>query len=98
MEISSSPPAAPQPAIAQSAPPEGFKNQDRFAELIVKVNNSSGSYSEREQMDAWVALHDMAVTGGLVGMGAENNKLYNESGTRPFPKRSSKLAKATRLR
>lgn len=80
MEISSSPPAAPQPAIAQSAPPEGFKNQDRFAELIVKVNNSSGSYSEREQMDAWVALHDMAVTGGLVGMGAENNKLYNESG------------------
>jgi hypothetical protein len=85
MEISSSPPIAPQPSIQQAAAPragpsEGFKNQDRFDELIGKVNNSSGSYSESEQMDAWTALHDMAVSGGLVGMGAENSKLYNESG------------------
>lgn len=86
MEISSSAPVAPQPstqqaAAPQAAPSEGFKNQDRFNELIGKVNNSSASYSESEQMDAWTALHDMAVSGGLVGMGTENNKLYNESGS-----------------
>jgi hypothetical protein len=85
MEISSSPPVAPQPAAQpavapQSTPSDGFKNQDRFNELIGKVSNSAGSYSESEQMDAWTALHDMAVSGGLVGMGEENRKLYNESG------------------
>lgn len=85
MEISSSSPVAPQPATQsavtpQPTPSDGFKNQDRFNELIGKVNNSSGSVSESEQMDAWSALHDMAVTGELVGMGEENRKLYNDTG------------------
>ncbi|HJV42101.1 hypothetical protein [Caulobacter sp.] len=102
MEISSSSPVAPQPltqqaAAPQAAPSEGFKNQDRFNELIGKVNNSSGSYSESEQMDAWTALHDMAVSGGLVGMGAENNKLYNESGNSAISQKIKQIGQSYTL-
>jgi hypothetical protein len=79
MEISSLSAGSASQTVAAPAPQEGFKNQDRFNELIGKVNNSSGAYSETEQLEAWTALHDMAVTGGMIGMGDDNRKLYNQS-------------------
>lgn len=79
MEIASQATGSAGQIVAAPAPPEGFKNQDRFNELIGMVNNSSGAFSETEQLDAWTALHDMAVTGGMIGMGDDNRKLYNQS-------------------
>jgi len=73
--VAAPPTGAPDPA----APAAAFQNQDRFNELIERVGNKSRTFSETEQLDAYTALHDMAVTGGLRDIGADNNKIYNET-------------------
>lgn len=70
MDVSATPPAA-----APVQPP--FRGQDRFDGLIDKINNTGGTYSQAEQLEAYGALHTMAVTGELVGMGEANQALYN---------------------
>lgn len=78
MDVSSSASVTPQVAAAAAAPAQAaFKNQDRFDSLIDRINNSAGTYSQAEQLDAYSALHTMAVSGELIGMGDANQKLYN---------------------
>lgn len=72
MYVSAVPPAQP----AQQ--PQAFQGQEKFNALIERVSNSAGTYSEAEQLDAYTSLHTMAVSGGLVGMGDANQKLYNQ--------------------
>ncbi|MDR6626862.1 hypothetical protein [Caulobacter segnis] len=67
---------ATQTAAAQPAPQAAFKNQDRFNELIEKVNSASST--EAEQLDAYVSLSNMASSGGMLGMGDANQKLYSQ--------------------
>lgn len=63
-------------SAAQPAPQAAFKNQDRFNELIEKVNSASST--QAVQLDAYVSLSNMASSGGMLGMGDANQKLYNQ--------------------
>ncbi|MDV6330058.1 hypothetical protein [Asticcacaulis sp. 201] len=78
MDVTTAPSAAAQAAPPPEQPQAAFKNQDQFSALIERVSNTAGSYSEAEQLDAYTSLQRMAVTGGMIGMGADNQKLYNQ--------------------
>lgn len=67
---------AAKAATAAGAPPN-FAAHDQVQDLFDRINNVGGAYARADQLDAFKTLHKMAVTGGLIGMGADDQKAYN---------------------
>ncbi|ESQ92551.1 hypothetical protein [Asticcacaulis benevestitus] len=67
-------------AVNQSVTDTAFsQNENQFNELTSTLLDTSGKFSQDEQLQAYTTLQKMAVTAQLRGMDADSQKLYEKA-------------------
>lgn len=80
LETSTSPTTAAATANADGAAEDTpfARNKDQFANIMTIMGDTTGKYSQDEQVAAYDALRTLGATHGLIGADAENTKLYQQ--------------------